>query len=106
MYEVITQAVFIFNPKYCSGFCSNSFGSDGISAAAHVPATTASPENCKTSSLETLQGSRHNFFLYLIFLWESVEHRAETWICSAGIAVYSLLNGCIKVVTNRAERCQ
>lgn len=102
MYKVIIQDVFIFNPNCCSVFCYNSFGSDGIS----VPATTAPPEDCKTPSLETLQVSLHNFFLYLIFLWECVEHRTETWICSAGIAVHSFLNGCIKVVTNRAGRCQ
>lgn len=106
MHKVITQDVFILNPKYCSVFWYNSFGSAGIPAGAHIPATTASPEDCKTPPLETLQGSLHNFFLYLIFLWESAEHSTETWICSPGIAVYSLLNGCIKVVTNRTERCQ
>lgn len=57
MYKVIIWSLFIFIPIYCSVFCHNSFGSDGISTAAHVLTTTVSPENCKARSLETLQVS-------------------------------------------------
>lgn len=57
MYKVIIQAFFIFNPKYHTVFCYNSFGSDGISTVAHVLTITVSPENCKTCSLQTLHVS-------------------------------------------------
>lgn len=104
-WHVIIQALFIFNPKYCTVFCYNSFGSDGISTVAHILTTTVSPENCKTCNLETLQVSLTVSFCISSF-YGNLEHRTETWICSTGMTFYSLLNGYIKDVTNITKTCQ